>query len=112
MSVYIARHVFLTVALSDCIITAIMTFQALGNVIKSYIITLRPVLFLLPLVLILPRFFHFTGVILAFPVTEALAFILAMILLIPQFREFKRLSTTAKVPVSHVEIEAEQVDEP
>ena len=100
ITVYMMRHVFATAALSCCTITTIYTFQSLGNVIKSYIITLRPVIFLLPLVLILPRFFHFTGVILAYPITEAFAFTLAMILLIPQLREFRRLSSTVKVPVA------------
>jgi putative MATE family efflux protein len=106
MSVYMIKHVFATAALSCFIITTIYTFQSLGNFIKSYIITLRPVIFLLPLVLILPRFFQFSGVILAYPITEALAFILAMILLVPQLREFSRLcSIKVKVPTAIVEME-------
>jgi hypothetical protein len=100
------RHVLAMAALSCCIITTIYVFQSLGNVIKSYLITLRPVIFLLPLVLILPKFFQFSGVILAYPITEALAFILAMILLIPQLMEFRRLgSVQAKVSAAIVEIE-------
>lgn len=59
-------------------------YQALGMARKALILSIaRQVLFLIPLVLILPRLFDLgvTGVWLAFPVSDLLAFILSVALL-------------------------------
>ncbi|MBN8237085.1 MATE family efflux transporter [Halobacillus kuroshimensis] len=57
-------------------------YQALGMAKPAMILSMaRQVLFLIPLVLILPNFFGVTGVWLAFPAADLLAFILSMIFL-------------------------------
>ena len=81
-----------------------MVFQAIGKAIQSFITAIsRPVLFLLPLIFILPRFWQLDGVWLAFPITDVLTFMLTLILLIPQIRFFRKMEMSAK----NVDIEAQ-----
>ncbi|TMW70131.1 MATE family efflux transporter [Alteribacter natronophilus] len=57
-------------------------YQALGMARPALILSMaRQVLFLIPLVLILPHFFGVTGVWLAFPIADVLAFALSMLFL-------------------------------
>lgn len=57
-------------------------FQALGKVKQALTLSMsRQILFLIPLVLILPHFIGVNGVWLAFPISDALSFMLAGILL-------------------------------
>ncbi|WNF36213.1 MATE family efflux transporter [Bacillaceae bacterium IKA-2] len=57
-------------------------FQALGQVKAALILSMsRQILFLIPLVLVLPHFFGVHGVWLAFPISDALSFALATFLL-------------------------------
>ena len=54
-------------------------FQALGNAKAAFFLSLsRQVLFLIPLMLLLPLRFQLTGIWLAFPVADLLSFILAL----------------------------------
>ncbi|WP_281976204.1 MATE family efflux transporter [Halobacillus litoralis] len=64
-------------------------YQALGMAKPALILSMaRQVLFLIPLVLILPNFFGVTGVWLAFPLSDLLAFALSMIFLYKDRRLF------------------------
>jgi putative MATE family efflux protein len=92
MTNYAAKFMFSSVFFTGFIISGISMFQALGKAKTAFIITLRPVIFLLPLIVILPRFFHLEGVFLAWPLTEILGFILAMSMVIPQIMEFRGLA--------------------
>ncbi|SDZ41455.1 putative efflux protein, MATE family [Evansella caseinilytica] len=66
-------------------------YQALGKAKKAFILSMsRPILFLIPLVLILPQFLDVTGVWLAFALADGLSFLLAGILF---FRERQTLFT-------------------
>ncbi len=54
-------------------------FQALGKAREAFVMSLaRQVLFLIPLLLLLPLFFNLTGVWLAFPLAELFSFLLAL----------------------------------
>jgi putative MATE family efflux protein len=92
LTTYAAKFVFSSVFFTGFIISGSSIFQALGKAKIAFIITLRPLIFLLPLVLILPRFFYLEGVFLAWPLSETLGFILAMSMVIPQIMEFRRLA--------------------
>lgn len=92
MTTYAARFVFSGVFFTGFIISGIFIFQSIGKAKIAFIITLRPLIFLLPLVLILPRYFKLLGIFIAFPLTELFGFILAMSLIIPQIIEFRRLA--------------------
>ncbi|MCM1451211.1 MAG: MATE family efflux transporter [Clostridium sp.] len=63
-------------------------FQSIGKAGKSIFLSLvRQVIFLLPLLLILPGYYRLDGVWVAFPVSDAMATICTIILIIIQFRQ-------------------------
>ncbi len=67
-------------------------FQSLGMVKKSIFLSLsRQLLFLVPLVYILPLFYDVHGVFLAFPCSDTLACIATLILIHRLFRKFSKL---------------------
>lgn len=67
-------------------------FQSLGMVKKSIFLSLsRQLLFLVPLVYILPLFYDVHGVFLAFPCSDTLACIATLILIHRLFRKFGKL---------------------
>jgi Na+-driven multidrug efflux pump len=86
-----ARRVWLVLYLFGPMFVGSLVFQALGKAVQSFVTSLaRPALFLIPSILILPRFLELDGVWLAFPVTDVLTFILTMALLIPQIMQLRR----------------------
>ena len=87
-----ARRVFFVKYLIGFMMVGSTIFQAMGKAPQAFVTAIaRPVLFLLPLVLILPNYWQLDGVWLAFPVTDLLAFVLMLALLLPQIRMFRRL---------------------
>ncbi len=67
-------------------------FQSLGMVGKSILLSLsRQLLFLVPMVYILPSFLDVQGVFLSFPIADLLASILTFILMMDLFRKLKQL---------------------
>jgi len=88
------RIVFVMLFLVGFHMVSSVVFQAIGKVIPTIILsTSRQILFLIPLVLILPRYFGIDGVWLSFPIADTLSFIIALAMVIPLMREFKRQST-------------------
>ncbi len=66
-------------------------FQAIGKAVPTFILsTSRQILFLIPLIFILPRFFGINGIWLSFPVADTLSFMVTLVMVIPQMREFQR----------------------
>jgi len=89
---YAARRIFFLRYLIGFIIVGSTVFQAMGKAPQAFVTAIaRPVLFLLPLVFILPKYWQLDGVWLAFPITDVLTFILVLVLIIPQIRAFRRL---------------------
>ena len=73
-------------------IVATNFFQSIGQISKSIFMSLtRQVLFLIPLLLVLPEMFGFKGVWAAFPVSDLAALICAIVLVILQMRSIKAL---------------------
>jgi len=86
-----ATHIFFAVYLIGFIVVGSIVFQAIGKALQAFVTAIaRPALFLLPLVFILPNYWHLDGVWLAFPITDALTSILVLVLLIPEIRMFRR----------------------
>jgi putative MATE family efflux protein len=97
LTAHAARIAFFNVYLIGFIMVGSLTFQAIGKAGHSMLTAIsRPVLFLIPLLLILPRFWSVNGVWLSFPIADALTFLLTLALFIPQVREMKRQSAGAK----------------
>lgn len=79
-------------------ITSVQFFQSLGSVWRSLILSLsRQVLFLIPLVLILPHYFGVDGVWIASPVADILSAILSLIFVIIFFRKMRDKALTDQV---------------
>lgn len=74
-------------------------FQSIGKAQKSIILSLsRQVLFLIPAIWILPRFFELDGVWAANPVSDFIAAMLSLCFFIRQSRTFKQLETERLQP--------------
>ncbi len=66
-------------------------FQYIGKASKAILLSMtRQMLFLVPLLLILPRTMGATGVWISFPIADAIAVVLAAVLLFFQLRQFKK----------------------
>lgn len=92
-----ARLIFLAAYLIGFQMVGSVVFQALGKAVPTFVTaTSRQILFLLPLIFILPRFFQLDGIWLSFPIADALSFILTLALFIPQIRELQSMDLLAK----------------
>ncbi|GAI09291.1 unnamed protein product, partial [marine sediment metagenome] len=79
-----AKLIFLAAYLIGFQMVGSVVFQALGKAVPTFVTaTSRQILFLLPLVFILPKFLQLDGVWLSFPIADALSFILTLALFIP-----------------------------
>ena len=65
-------------------------FQSIGKVRKAILLSLtRQMLFLVPLLIILPRFMGTLGVWISMPIADSLATVLAVFLLTRQMKKFR-----------------------
>ncbi|WP_135610509.1 MATE family efflux transporter [Methanococcoides sp. AM1] len=68
-------------------------YQTLGKARPAFILSIsRQVLFLIPLVLILPRFFQLEGIWIAFPISDGLSFLVTFVMLAKEYSAFKSTS--------------------
>jgi len=88
---YATKRVFFALYLIGFAMVGSLVFQSIGKATQSFVTAIaRPVIFLIPLLLILPLFFQLDGVWLAFPIADGLTCILTFVLLLPQIKEFRR----------------------
>jgi len=100
-----ARLIFLAAYLIGFQMVGSVVFQALGKTVPTFVTaTSRQILFLLPLVFILPKFLQLDGIWLSFPIADALSFILTLALFIPQIRELRSMELSAKNMNAEVQI--------
>ncbi|MDY9926246.1 MATE family efflux transporter [Methanosarcina sp.] len=79
-------------------VVAMTLFQALGKARPSFILSLsRQILFLIPLVVILPGFYGLDGVWAAYPVSDFLASLLSGLMLFRVYRTFKERKSSSKI---------------
>ena len=85
-------RMYLSMLILGSIFTVSLTFfSAIGKAKKGTIISLsKQVMFLLPLTIILPIFFGVTGVIIAGPVSDILAFTLCVFLVKDEFKKMPK----------------------
>ncbi len=97
MGTFAAKLIFLSMPLMGFVMVGTTSFQSIGKAVQAFITAIaRPVVFLIPSVMILPRFLQLKGVFLSFPASDALTFILTIILLTPIIKEFRRAAATEK----------------
>jgi len=65
-------------------------FQAIGKAKEALFLTVSRQIFLIGLILVLPRLFGLTGVWVTFPITDVSFFFVTLWLYLPQIREFDR----------------------
>jgi putative MATE family efflux protein len=91
-----AKRIFFAMYLVGFIMVGSLIFQSIGKAVQSFVTSIaRPFLFLLPLVFIMPQFMELDGVFVAYPIADALTFVLTIILFIPILRQFKRAEQQA-----------------
>jgi putative MATE family efflux protein len=95
--VYASRLVFLSMPLMGLVMVGSTSFMSIGKALQAFITaSARPVLFLIPAVLILPRLIGLKGVFLSFPTSDLLTLVLTVLLIIPVIREFRRAAAAEK----------------
>ena len=98
LGIHAARHVFLFMYLIGLINIGATVFQSIGKALPAFLSTVtRSVLFLIPSILILPRFLGLDGVWWAFPITDFMTFVLVLGMLIPVLLEMRRLNSVQKI---------------
>lgn len=92
-----AKLMFLGMPLIGLIMVGTMIFQALGKAVPAFIVSVaRPVVFLIPFVMILPRHIGLNGVWLSFPVSDVLTFLLIVFLVFPILAQFRKAAAEEK----------------
>ena len=86
--------------LAGCQVVGASFFQALGKAVPALLLSLsRQVLVLIPLIILMPRFYGLNGVWLSFPVADLITFIITMALVLV---ELKKMPKTIPTPVKSV----------
>ncbi len=94
---YAAKRIFLAMPLMGVVMVSTQIFQALGKAMQAFITAIaRPVVFLIPLILILPRVWQIDGVWLSFPFSDMLSTLLIVGLLVPIIGQFTRAARAEK----------------
>ena len=90
MAAYGLRIVFMFYSLAAVQIVCTAFFQSIGKAYVSIILSItRQVIVLIPLLLILPRFFNVTGVWITMPIADLIVFVVCIIMLKKQYKEFR-----------------------
>jgi putative MATE family efflux protein len=90
MGAYAARLAFLALPLMGLVMVSQMIFQAMGKAVQAFIAAIvRPIVFLIPAVLILSRPWELAGVFLSLPTADVLTFVLLIVLMLPVINELR-----------------------
>ena len=97
------RLAFISVSVMGMMMVGSSSFQSIGKATQAFITAIgRPIVFLIPAVLILPRYLGLDGVWLAFPVADGLTFVLTAVMIIPIIRKFRRAAAEGKAPAKEL----------
>jgi putative MATE family efflux protein len=90
LTAYAARRIFLALSIIGMMMVGSIIFQSIGKAVQSFFTSVaRPILFLIPVVHILPNFLGLEGVWLSFPIADGLTFLLTLTLLVPQIKDLR-----------------------
>jgi putative MATE family efflux protein len=94
---FASRLVFLSMPIMGFVMVGSTSFMSIGKAVQAFITAVaRPVVFLIPAVIILPRLLGLKGVFLSFPASDALTLILTILLLIPIINQFRKAAKEHK----------------
>jgi putative MATE family efflux protein len=100
MASHAAKRLFLVMPMIGFMFVGSLVFQSIGKAKQSFITAIaRPVLFLVPSILILPRFLQLDGVWWSFPIADAFTIMLTLSLLIPQIKDLRRMNSLQKAGI-------------
>jgi len=75
-------------------------FQSIGKATPAFLTAIaRQILFFLPSILILPRFWELDGIWLSYPVADVLAFLFVLLLFLPEVRNLRRMKSTEAIRI-------------
>ncbi len=95
--IHVTRLAFLALPVLGFFAVGQQVFPSIGKAVESFIIAImRPAIFMLPSVIILPRFLSLDGVWLSFPTSDGLTFLLVAVLIIPLIRKFQKAAAMEK----------------
>jgi putative MATE family efflux protein len=98
LATHAAKRFFLVMPMVGFMMVGSLVFQSIGKATQSFVTAIsRPVLFLIPLILTLPRVLQLDGIWWSFPIADALAVLLTLSLLIPQIRELRGMHSQQQV---------------
>jgi len=93
--VHVSHLIFWSMPMMGLVMVGTTSFISIGKAVQAFITAFaRPVLFLIPAVMVLPRLFGLSGVFLSFPTSDIFTLVLIIILIIPVIREFRRNAAT------------------
>jgi Na+-driven multidrug efflux pump len=92
-----SRLVFWSMPIMGLVMVGSTSFMSIGKAVQAFITAVaRPVLFLIPAVVVLPRLLGLNGVFLSFPASDAMTLVLTAILIIPVINQFRKAATAEK----------------
>ncbi len=95
--VHISKLIFLSLPFMGLVMVGQMIFQSIGKALQTFILaSVRPIIFLIPLVFLLSHYWQLDGVFLAYPISDILTLLLTFILVVPIYRQFRRAITEQK----------------
>jgi putative MATE family efflux protein len=95
--IHASKLVFWSMPIMGFVMVGSTSFMSIGKAMQAFITAIaRPVVFLIPAVLILPRILGLDGVFLSFPAADLLTCGLTIVLLIPIIKEFHKAALAEK----------------
>ena len=87
-----ARLISLCIFLIGFQVVGSVLFQSIGKATPAFLTAIsRQILFFLPLILILPRFWQLDGLWLSYPAADILSFLFTLLLFMPEIRNLRRM---------------------
>lgn len=97
IGIHASRLFFVSLPLMGIMMVGQTIFQALGKALPAFITSfVRPVLFLIPLVIVMSKLWQLNGVFLSMPGSDLLTFFLVVGLAWPVIRQLRKLALTEK----------------
>ncbi len=88
---YVAKITLLAMPIMGAVQLGTQIFQAIGKGVQAFITAIvRPVVFIIPLVFLLSSIWKLDGVLLSFPISDLLTFILILAMISPIIRHFRK----------------------
>jgi putative MATE family efflux protein len=96
-----SRIIFSTMALFGFFNVGQMVFPSIGKAAESFIIAIsRPLVFIIPLTLLLPVYYGLNGVWASFPGADILTFLMMFSMLVPLYRKFRKEASLQLLPAA------------